>query len=131
MTGQQQCECPPQRAQESGRLRRERRTLSSMIEIYCQGQHHPSGGLCPDCGKLLEYAMKRLDKCPYQERKPTCAKCPIHCYKADMREEVRRVMRYSGPRMALAHPFLTLHHYADEFWHSARSRWSARAASGK
>jgi predicted amidophosphoribosyltransferase len=92
-----------------------------MIEMYCRGQRHSPDGLCSECERLSEYAMQRLDKCPYQERKSTCAQCPIHCYKPEMREQVRQVMRYAGPRMVLAHPLLTLHHYADEFWHSARS----------
>lgn len=111
---------PPERVEESGRLNRERRTIYLMIEMYCRGQHRSPDGLCHECKQLSAYAMQRLDKCPYQERKPTCAQCPIHCYKPEMRERVRRVMRYSGPRMLLAHPLLTLRHYADELWRSAR-----------
>ena len=42
-----------------------------------------------------------------------CAKCPVHCYKADVREEVKAVMRYAGPRMPRRHPILTLFHYLD------------------
>ena len=58
--------------------------------------------------------MQRIDRCPYQEDKPTCAKCPIHCYKPAMRERVRQVMRYAGPRMLLYHPVLAISHYIDE-----------------
>ncbi len=119
-------ECPQAQAKEAGRLRRERRTIRLMIELYCHGQRHTPDELCSECRQLSEYAMQRLDKCPYQERKPTCAKCPIHCYKPAMREQVRQVMRYAGPRMLLTHPLLTLHHYADELWHSARSGVLAR-----
>jgi hypothetical protein len=57
--------------------------------------------------------MERLDTCPFQAGKTTCAKCPIHCYKPDMREQVRTVMRYAGPRMLLRHPILALWHLVD------------------
>lgn len=106
-----------------GRLERERHTIRLMIEIYCRGNHHTAEALCGDCQALHAYAMQRVDKCPFQADKPTCAKCPIHCYKPDMRERVRRVMRYAGPRMLFLHPVLTVRHYIDEY---ARRRQEAR-----
>ncbi len=84
-----------------------------MIEIYCRENHSRAGELCPDCQQLAGYALQRIEKCPFQENKPTCAKCPIHCYKPDMRERVRQVMRFSGPRMLLAHPILAILHLLD------------------
>ena len=51
----------------------------------------------------------RLAKCPYQEDKTTCAKCPVHCYKPSRREQIRAVMRYAGPRMLLRHPRLAFY----------------------
>ncbi len=96
------------------RINRERRTIQTMVEIYCQENHHPAGGLCPECQQLTVYAMQRLEKCPFQAEKPTCAKCPIHCYKPAMRLQVRQVMRYSGPRMMLHHPILALCHMLDD-----------------
>ena len=96
------------------RLNRERHTIQTMIQIYCRG-NHDAAELCAECAGLSEYAMQRIDKCPFQDDKPTCAKCPIHCYKPDMRERVRRVMRYAGPRMMLFHPVLTFRHYYDEY----------------
>ena len=102
-------------ASPQGRLQRERRTIKLMIEIYCHSNHHTAEGLCGECAALHDYAMQRVDKCPFQADKPTCAKCPIHCYKPAMREQVRRMMRYSGPRMMLYHPVLALRHYVDEY----------------
>jgi hypothetical protein len=96
------------------RLERERRTIRTMIGMYCQAQHHTQGTLCQACQELHTYAMQRIDKCPFREDKPTCAKCPIHCYKLTMREQVRQVMRYAGPRMLFRHPLLTVMHYWDE-----------------
>ncbi len=92
---------------EHPRIKREKRTMQAMVELYCR-HHHPSdGSLCQDCTELLEYANKKIDLCPYQENKPTCKICPIHCYKSDPRAEIRKIMRYSGPRLILYHPVLT------------------------
>jgi Nitrous oxide-stimulated promoter len=102
---------------DTGRLRREWRTMQVMVEIYCRGHGHaclPGRDLCTDCAGFLDYAERRLEKCPYGPAKPTCAKCPIHCYKPQPREFARVVMRYAGPRMLLRHPWLSLTHFADK-----------------
>jgi predicted amidophosphoribosyltransferase len=104
------------------RLVRERRTVESMIEIYCRGRHRQAKGLCAECEQLLAYATQRIDKCRFGENKPTCAKCAIHCYKPEMREKVRDVMRYAGPRMLWTHPILSLIHYIDEVKNSRKSK---------
>jgi hypothetical protein len=94
-------------------MKREAHTIEAMIRIYCHDHHETHDGLCPECVELLDYALLRLEKCPFQEDKTTCANCPIHCYKPDMREQVRAVMRYSGPRMMYRHPILTVYHFLD------------------
>jgi hypothetical protein len=96
-----------------GRLARERQTIRRMIELYCRENHQTANILCPNCQALVEYAMQRVDRCPFKENKPTCAKCTIHCYKPEMRERVRQVMRFAGPRMLLKHPGLTVLHLLD------------------
>ncbi len=95
---------------EHPRMRREERTIGAMVEIYCRGKHGTKNALCSDCQALLEYARKRLQKCPFQEDKPACSKCPVHCYQPAMREHVRDVMRYAGPRMLFRHPWLAIQH---------------------
>jgi Nitrous oxide-stimulated promoter len=93
------------------RMTREARTLEAMIGIYCRDRHGTRGDdLCPDCADLLSYAGQRLEKCPFQEHKTTCAKCPVHCYKPARREQIRAVMRYAGPRMMFRHPVLAFYH---------------------
>ncbi len=92
-------------------ISRERKTIRHMIGIHCRGRHHPHRALCPECEELLDYAMHCIDRCPYREDKPACAKCPIHCHKPDMREKIREVMRYAGPHMMIRHPLLTVLHY--------------------
>jgi len=102
---------------DTGRLHREWATMQVMVGIYCRGHGHhcpPGQSLCADCGGFLAYAGRRLQKCPYGPAKPTCAKCPIHCYKPVPREFAREVMRYAGPRMVLRHPWLSLTHFLDK-----------------
>jgi len=98
----------------SDRLNRERRTIQAMVEIYCHGHHQSTAALCLECHNFLSYAMQRIDKCPLQNNKPTCRKCPVHCYKREMREKARHIMGYAGPRMMIYHPILTILHYNDE-----------------
>jgi len=91
------------------------RTMQCMVEIYCADHHVAGGGMpCPDCGRFLDYAGRRLEKCPYGAGKPVCARCPIHCYKRRQRDQARAIMRYAGPRMALRHPWLSLTHLLDK-----------------
>lgn len=87
----------------------ERKTVHAMIQIYCHAQH---GGdpLCASCSELQAYVDERLDKCPFGWDKPTCKNCRVHCYRPEMRDRIKEVMRFSGPRMLLHHPILTLCH---------------------
>ena len=69
--------------------------------------------LCPQCQELLTYAHQRLDRCKFGNEKPSCTRCPVHCYKPAMRQQIRQVMRYSGPRMLLHNPVLAIRHLWD------------------
>ena len=104
------------------RIAREKRTVRALIAIFCRGRHGTAGGLCPECRELLDYALARLDRCPFGAGKPTCAGCPVHCYKPAMREKARSVMRYAGPRMLLRHPILALRHWLDGLRKRERKR---------
>ena len=97
------------------RLTRESKTVAAMITLYCHDQHQDEGGLCLECKELSNYAHERLNRCPFHEDKTTCAKCPVHCYRSEMREKVRTVMRYAGPRMLHRHPVMALLHLVDGF----------------
>ncbi len=92
-------------------IEREKRTIAKMIGLYCNGnKHSESKVLCADCKALLAYAAERIERCPVRETKDYCSACEIHCYKPEMRERIRTVMRYSGPRMLWHDPFLALSH---------------------
>jgi len=95
------------------RLKREKSTLEKMIAIYCGDHHYPAWPECQACRDMLAYARERLTHCPYGEDKPACSKCPTHCYRPELREEVIAVMRYAGPRMLGKHPILTVRHLID------------------
>ncbi len=98
------------------RLGRERKTMAKMVEIYCNSRHSTAAApLCDECREFLDYAELRLQKCPYGLDKPTCANCPIHCYKPGQRARAKMIMRYAGPRMLLRHPYLTIRHHLDGF----------------
>ncbi|MBU2647376.1 nitrous oxide-stimulated promoter family protein [bacterium] len=96
----------------SPRIRREIKTIAVMIGIYCRSHHQPAG-LCPDCAQLLAYAIKRIDHCRFKEQKPACSDCPVHCFNDSRREQIRKVMRFAGPRMSFRHPILTIYHFLD------------------
>ena len=84
-----------------------------MLQIYCRDLHHTGGGLCDECCQLLDYAWRRLASCPFQEEKPACNHCRVHCYSKDKRTKVQTVMRYAGPRMIWHHPLLAIGHMID------------------
>lgn len=88
----------------------ERKTVSKMIYIYCAAKHGTSHALCNECEALHKYAQRRLSSCRYGDTKPTCEKCPTHCYSPQMREKVKEVMRFSGPRMIYRYPLLAIRH---------------------
>ena len=100
--------------------------MTEMIALYCRGHGPPHRtaeaanvpALCPDCRRLLDYARDRIIRCPRMDVKSFCSACPVHCYSRDMREQVRAVMRWSGPRMLLHRPIMTLRH----MWIDLRSR---------
>ncbi|MFB1489196.1 MULTISPECIES: nitrous oxide-stimulated promoter family protein [unclassified Thiocapsa] len=96
------------------RITREKKTITAMLGIYCRDHHPGNAGLCAECRPLLDYAHRRLETCPFQEDKPACNLCEVHCYSALMRERVRDVMRYAGPRMLRPHPILSLGHILDK-----------------
>lgn len=91
------------------RREREKALVSQMIALYCR-KHHGGRTLCADCAALDAYARARSDRCPFMETKTFCASCRVHCYRPDMREKIREVMRYAGPRMLLDHPVMVIRH---------------------
>ena len=96
------------------------RLVDLMIDLYAAAhRHEPSksnaeviDAAVPDIEALKAYTHKRIEQCRYRSKqeKPFCNVCPVHCYKPEMRRQIRAVMRYSGPRMLFRHPVLSLQH---------------------
>lgn len=80
-----------------------------MVRLYCR-RKEGNAELCPQCRELLGYAEARLDHCPFGERKRSCKRCSIHCYKPSMRSRIQAVMRYAGPRMPIHEPLEAIRH---------------------
>lgn len=117
------------------------RLLGDFAVIYCRGNHlgaeraplESDGALlgvygtrppsvCAECAELLMYAERRRAHCP-KDPKPFCSHCDTHCYRADMRERMRDVMRYSGPRSVLRG------HAIDSLKHLIEGRRHARTVA--
>lgn len=92
---------------------REKQIVSLMIKLYCHKNHGTKRDICSDCQALYDYARLRSDKCPFMETKTFCSNCKVHCYKPEMREKIRAVMRFSGPRMMMYHPIMAVRHLMD------------------
>jgi hypothetical protein len=91
--------------------------LAEFIKIYCDDFHGDmkqepvvSGGTvgrciesirhpyCEECRRLLLHAVSKRVLCPF-DPKPSCKKCPSHCYGPGYRDTIREVMRYSGMQL--------------------------------
>lgn len=92
----------------------EKKVVSNMISIYCNSKHKQGKGLCEECESLNNYALQRLERCPFGEDKPSCGACTVHCYKSDMRNRIKVVMRFSGPRMLFVSPIEVIRHFNRE-----------------
>ena len=102
----------------------ETRTVAAMIRIYCLAHHGAEKDLCEDCSGLLADARERIAKCPFGDGKPVCNQCTVHCYKPEMRERIKTIMCYAGPRMIWRHPILAIRHLV-------RSRYSSAGSCSK
>ncbi len=100
----------PKKADVEAKRLREKRMVRDMIALYCRKNHGTRGALCPDCAALADYAEQRSDRCPFMETKTFCSNCKVHCYQPEMRERIRLVMRFSGPRMLFHHPAAAVRH---------------------
>ncbi len=83
---------------------REIKVVSLMIHLYCR-KHDDI-----DEKEMTTYAIKRIQHCPMMQDKTFCSKCTIHCYDPVHRQQIKTIMRYSGPRMMLYHPILAIKH---------------------
>lgn len=101
-------------SQVEAKRERERAVVTQMIGVYCRGNHGTARGeLCEECSALADYASARIGRCPFMATKTFCSQCKVHCYAPAQRQAIKDVMRYSGPRMLLHHPIMTVRHGLD------------------
>ncbi len=65
---------------------------------------------CSECLDLEKYSHMRLDRCPYGDSKGFCAHCPTQCYGKLQKEQMKTVMKFSGPYMLFCHPLKFIQH---------------------
>lgn len=92
------------------RIEKEKEIIELMINLYCNKKHNCKDEICEECKELLEYAHKRLTYCKFGNEKTSCSKCPIRCYKSDMKLRVKEVMKFSGPRLIIYKPYEFIRH---------------------
>lgn len=86
------------------RIDKEKEIVNIMIKLYCFKKHGKNYSLCKDCSNLLKYSYERLSNCKLGEKKSSCKLCTIRCYRDDMRSRIKKVMRFSGPRLIIHRP---------------------------
>lgn len=88
----------------------EKTLVCEMIALYAASSITPQRQSLPECQQLHDYALARIEHCPFMETKTFCSACKVHCYQPEMREKIRTVMRWAGPRMLPVHPVLSIKH---------------------
>lgn len=91
------------------KIEKDKRIVRQMIALYCR--HHLGEATVPErYQRLADYACRRLDGCKFGDKKKACKYCPIHCYAPKQREEIRKIMRWAGPRMIFYSPKAAIMH---------------------
>ncbi len=80
-----------------------------MVELYCRHRLHLKE-MPEEYVRLCDYSSARLSRCRYGESKRACKYCKTHCYAPTQREMIRRVMRWTGPRMIFFAPLAAIRH---------------------
>ena len=103
------------------KIKQEKEIVKLMIMKYCKGHKHLNPP-CKDCDELVKYMEERVELCPFMETKTYCSNCKVHCYRPDMREKIKIIMRYSGPRMIFSNPIIVIDHLYQGIRHSFMRR---------
>lgn len=105
---------------------KEKKLIPVMIKKYCN-RHHGTKvrEICGECKALTEYALFRLEKCPFKVNKKFCSFCKVHCYRPEMRQKIKEVMKWSGPRMIFSHPIYAFSHVAQMIKHKRQLKKEA------
>jgi len=92
------------RTYDTKRITWEKNTFYKMIRLYYKHHNNIEKELKNEYIELYNYSISRINACIFKNKKPVCSKCKIHCFNDEYGEEVRKIMRWSGPRMILYYP---------------------------
>ncbi|MFT4452031.1 nitrous oxide-stimulated promoter family protein [Parvimonas sp. G1425] len=93
---------------------REKKVITEMVKLYCK-KNHKNDKLCDECRDVLNYSLNRIDNCKYMDTKTFCSNCKKPCYSPKMKEKIKQIMKFSGPRMLFHHPLLVIYHIISGF----------------
>ena len=88
--------------------------IITMIEIYYKNKKHKNLHTITEIEELKHYCKSRVANCPVILEKTFCSSCKIHCYDPNHRALIKKVMKYSGPRMLFYHPILLVKHLVSQ-----------------
>jgi hypothetical protein len=94
------------------------------IESIAGERPSAAAAVCARCEALRVYTWRRLERCPFQEGKAACARCPSRYPKrAGPSRDIRQ------PRMLVRHPLLAVQHLADRLRREPVRRQRVRASA--
>ncbi|MBR3840899.1 MAG: nitrous oxide-stimulated promoter family protein [Erysipelotrichales bacterium] len=96
------------------KIEKERRIVGEMIALYYKNNYHQTIDDNEEAKELINYVNHRLSVCPFKDKKKFCSHCSVHCYEESKRELIKKVMRYSGPRLLFTHPLLVIKHVIEK-----------------
>lgn len=106
---------------------KERKAMELILSVYEKGHQEERD----DIEKLRQYSMERINKCPKMATKTYCSNCEIHCYRQEYRDKIKKVMRYSGPRLFLKKPLWVVDHMVQGLVKKWREKESRKEKGGK
>lgn len=80
------------------------KVVLDFIKIFCEKNHEGKEKilledsniwLCKECMDLALYAVKKRRICK-KNPKPPCKKCDTPCYSLKYKEQIRKIMKFSG-----------------------------------
>lgn len=92
------------------KINKEKDIVKTMIAMYSKGHDKVPFDENKEMQNLYAYCQLKLSKCPFKDKKKFCSNCTIHCYEITRRNQIKKVMKYSGPRMIFKHPILLIKH---------------------
>lgn len=84
--------------------------MEAIGSIYCCGNHDAAARgndiMCPECREAIEGTLQCAEACPHGHE-GNCQDCDTHCQRGEAQQNIKRIMRYAAPRMAIRHPLMT------------------------